>query len=194
MTPGLPTVRWTTSILRLAAMAGVVVNPPRRLCRIAAAAPGWPSTAAYWADVANRPKSTIAAAAPDRMPSGMNSPDQADEVADQDDDGCGANAGQRDQGQRPGVALAHDARNHADLLDPPHRCGVGRVRRLSAGLFHHDGEDTGPARLSIAWRYSRPARYDERTSGPDCTPAKPSSVASSASSSNSCGGTHRSIG
>src|SRR5215472_6690247 len=41
-TPGLPTARCTTSMFRLAATAGVTVQPPRMVCRIAAAAPGWP--------------------------------------------------------------------------------------------------------------------------------------------------------
>jgi hypothetical protein len=38
-----------------AATAGVTVQPPRMLCRIAAAAPGWPSIVEYWADWVNRP-------------------------------------------------------------------------------------------------------------------------------------------
>src|SRR3712207_102900 len=41
------------------------------------------------------------------------------------------------------------------------------------------------------WK-SRPARYDERTSGPDSTPAKPRASASSRSVTNSSGFTHRS--
>ena len=49
-------------------------------------------------------------------------------------------------------------------------------------------------RRSIAWRYNRPARYDDRTSGPDITPAKPISSASRPSSTNSSGFTHRSTG
>ena len=50
------------------------------------------------------------------------------------------------------------------------------------------------ARCSIAWVYSRPARYDERTSGPASTPANPIPRASSRSSTNSSGRTHRSTG
>src|SRR5215469_17354861 len=69
-TPGLPTARCTTSILRLADTAGVTVQPPRMVCRIAAAAPGWPSIAEYWADCAYRPNTIIAAASPDSTPSG----------------------------------------------------------------------------------------------------------------------------
>src|SRR5215470_7876921 len=72
-TPGLPTARCTTSMLRLADTAGVIVQPPRMLCRIAAAAPGWPSTALYWADWAYRPKMIIATIAPLSTPSGISS-------------------------------------------------------------------------------------------------------------------------
>ena len=120
--------------------------------------------------------------APEPEPPGLSAEERA------------ARAEARKERQRARVVFAHDAGDHAELLDAAHRCRIGWARRVSAGLFHHDGEDTGPARRSIAWRYSRPARYDERTSGPDWTPAKPSSSASSASSSNSSGGTQRSIG
>ena len=51
MTPGLPTARCTTSMFRLAAMAGVTVQLPRMFSSTAAAAPGWPSMAEYWADL-----------------------------------------------------------------------------------------------------------------------------------------------
>src|SRR6516165_2137617 len=54
----------------LAATAGVTVQPPRMLCRIAAAAPGWPSIVAYWADWVNRPNAISAPISPLRMPSG----------------------------------------------------------------------------------------------------------------------------
>ncbi len=69
-TPGLPTARCTTSMFLLAVTAGVTVQPPRMLCRIAAAAPGWPSIAEYWAAWANRPKMIIAPASPLSTPSG----------------------------------------------------------------------------------------------------------------------------
>ena len=58
-------------MFRLAAIAGVTVQLPRMLCRIAAAAPGCPARAAYCADWAYRPKRIIAAAMPPSTPSGM---------------------------------------------------------------------------------------------------------------------------
>src|SRR5215472_16692563 len=71
ITPGLPTVRCTTSVFRLNETAGVTVQLPRMLCRIAAAAPGWPSMVAYCADCANRPNKIIAAVSPASTPSGI---------------------------------------------------------------------------------------------------------------------------
>ena len=50
------------------------------------------------------------------------------------------------------------------------------------------------ARASAACSYSRPARYDDRTSGPASTPAKPSPSACCANSTNSSGRTQRSTG
>ena len=47
---------------------------------------------------------------------------------------------------------------------------------------------------SIDCAHSRPARYDERTSGPASTPRKPMRSASSLNSTNSCGLTQRSTG
>src|SRR5690606_15745990 len=49
-------------------------------------------------------------------------------------------------------------------------------------------------RAAIACWYSRPARYDERTSGPLITPANPIRSASAASATNSSGFTHRRTG
>src|SRR5215472_12545963 len=119
---------------------------------------------------------------------------RANEQANQQDDHEDPASSQANEWHGARVLLMNDARDHADLLDPPHRGWVFRVRRLGAGAIHHACEDTGPDRCCIACRYSLPARYEDLTNGPDCTPAKPSSVASSASSSNSCGSTHRSIG
>ena len=67
---------------------------------------------------------------------------------------------------------------------------VRRRRAGPAGCWPPAGRGTagpgGPAppgspapRRPIAWAQSRPARYDERTSGPAITPAKPSASASS---------------
>jgi hypothetical protein len=56
------------------------------------------------------------------------------------------------------------------------------------------GYEAAAARCSIAWVYSFPARYDDRTSGPASTPANPIARASSRSSTNSSGLTHRSTG
>src|SRR6266516_4831303 len=72
-TPGRPTARCTTSMLRLADTAGVTVQPRRMLCMMAAAAPGWPSTALYCADWAYRPKMIIATSRPLAIPSGSSS-------------------------------------------------------------------------------------------------------------------------
>jgi hypothetical protein len=52
--------------------AGETVQPPRMFCRIAAAAPGWPSIAAYWAACANRPNAIIAPIRPTSTPSGAS--------------------------------------------------------------------------------------------------------------------------
>src|SRR5499427_9410804 len=71
-TPGLPTARWTTSMFLFAATAGVTVQPPRMLCKIAAAVPGWPSIVAYWADWVNRPNMISAPSSPLMMPSGSS--------------------------------------------------------------------------------------------------------------------------
>src|SRR6266516_3326498 len=71
MTPGLPTVRCTMSMFLFAAMAGVTVQFPRMLCRMAAAAPGWPLIVEYCAACANRPKATIPPISPSSTPSGI---------------------------------------------------------------------------------------------------------------------------
>src|ERR1019366_2605576 len=72
-TPGRPTARCTTSIFRFAETAGVTVQLPRIDCMMAAAAPGCPAIAAYWADWANLPNKSIPTDTPTRTPSGMMS-------------------------------------------------------------------------------------------------------------------------
>ena len=73
-TPGRPTARCTTSMFRLAAMAGVTVQFPRMLCSTAAAAPGCPSIVEYCAVWANRPNRNIETRMPPRTPSGIRKP------------------------------------------------------------------------------------------------------------------------
>ena len=60
-------------MLRLADTAGVTVQPRRMPCMMAAAAPGWPSTALYCADWAYRPKMSIDTIRPAATPSGISS-------------------------------------------------------------------------------------------------------------------------
>ncbi len=52
-------------------MAGVTVHFPRIVCSTAAAAPGCPSMAEYWADCANRPNRIIATSSPSSTPKAM---------------------------------------------------------------------------------------------------------------------------
>jgi len=147
-TPGLPTARCTTSKFLLAATAGVTVQPPRMLCRIAAAAPGWPSIVAYWADCANRPKTIIAAIRPASTPNGREQRNQAGEEPDDHEHGDHAHGDERDNGQGPGIGLADHARRHPELLNAAE---TGRIHRVlpvfrARGLIHHGGQDTRASR------------------------------------------------
>ena len=74
MTPGRPTVRCTTSMFLLAVTAGVTVQLPRMDCSTAAAAPGCPSIAEYWAPCANRPNRNMPIPSPSSRPSGIRKP------------------------------------------------------------------------------------------------------------------------
>ena len=114
----------------------------------------------------------------------------------------------------PGTACDHATRAWVtqDRCNPRHRTirawcpeshlhpnpgGFGTGSLLVAqqsGRSPQPDECSSPGKDSLACACRRPARYDERTKGPDITPRYPIAFAVSASSTNSSGRTQRSTG
>ena len=75
------------------------------------------------------------------------------------------------------------ARSGASGLAAARTPGPAGLTAAADPSAEHEAKATRPAsnRASNACAYSRPARYEDRTNGPDITPAKPSASASSCS-------------